>query len=357
MIKKLKQKVILLLLDKLFKNFRMRKVNFLLLLLLLFSIGQVIIAQDFHFSQSYASPLSINPASTGNFKGDHRVICNYKDQWSSIAKSYKTVFASADFVVFRKKKSGNFIGAGLSFYNDKAGKSKMGTTQINLSIAYNIKLDKNSFFAAGFQFGYAQKGVDLNNLKWDNQYNGTAYDPNLTSGETYFGEQINYMDFGAGLLWNFIPDEKRKVTIGASLSHVNKPNQLFSKIYSDPLNPKIALHGSAQFKLGEKNVSLIPLVLFTNQGKLNEINAGGMLKYGKGLGSKYTGTNKPSSVSFGSLYRIKDAIIILINVDYKSMFTFGFSYDINVSNLATASQGRGGIELCIAYSGFFNSEK
>lgn len=334
----------------------MRKINFLFLLLL-FSIVQVTFAQDFHFSQSYSSPLSINPASTGSFKGDYRIVCNYKDQWSSIAKSYKTVFASADFVTFRKKKSGSFLGTGLSFYNDRAGKSKMGTTQINLPLAYNVKLNKYNFFAAGLQFGYAQKGVSVNNLKWDNQFNGTTYDPNLTTGETNFDDQISYVDFAAGLLWNFVPDEKNLVTIGASLSHVNKPNHSFSKNYSDPLNPKIVLHGSAQIKIGEKNVSFIPLALFTNQGKLKEINAGGMIKYGKGLGSKYTGTNKPSSVSFGSLYRIKDAIIILVNIDYKSMFTFGFSYDINVSNLAIASKGRGGIELCISYSGFFSGVK
>lgn len=334
----------------------MRNFN-LLFFLLLFAIVKTTIAQDFHFSQAYASPLSLNPASTGNFKGDDRIICNYKDQWGSISKSYKTVFASADFVTFRKKKSGNYLGAGLSFYNDRAGKSKMGTTQINLSLAYNVKLNKYNFFAAGLQFGYAQKGMNATNLKWDNQFNGTSYDPNLTTGETNFSEQVTYADFAAGLLWNFLPNNKNKITIGASLYHLNKPNQSFSKIDKDPLNPKIVIHGDAQIKIGEKSTSFIPIVLFTNQGKLNEINAGGMLKYGLGLNSKYTGVNKPSSISFGGLYRIKDAVVILVNVDYRSMFTFGLSYDINVSGLTTVSKGRGGMELCIVYSGFFNGEK
>lgn len=334
----------------------MRKTKHLFFLFLL-TIVKITIAQDVHFSQSYESPLSLNPACTGNFKGDYRIICNYKDQWSSISKLYKTVFASADFVTFKKKRSGNFLGTGLSFYNDRAGKSKLGITQINLSLAYNLKLNKYNFFAAGLQFGYAQKGINTSNLKWDNQFNGTTYDPNLTSGETDFSEQVSYVDFAAGLLWNFIPNDKNIITIGASVQHVNKPNQGFSKTDKDPLNPKIIVHGDSQIKIGKKNASFIPIVLFTNQGKLNEVNAGGMIKYGLGLDSRYTGANKSSSISFGALYRMKDAIIILANMEYKKMFTFGISYDVNVSGLTLASKGRGGMEICIVYSGFFNGEK
>ena len=313
--------------------------------------------QDIHFSQAYSSPLTLNPASAGNFNGNYRVICNYKNQWSAISNLYKTVFASADFVLAKKKKGGSYFGAGLSFYNDRSGKSKMGTNQVNIAIADNIKLDRYNYFAAGLQFGYAQKGENVSNLKWDNQFNGTSYDPNLATGETDFGQQVNYLDISAGLLWNFIPNDKDKATIGVSMFHINKPNQAFSKTDKDPLSSKIVVHGDAEIKMGEKNASIIPLVLFTSQGKQNEINAGGLIKYGFGQDSKYTSTNKSSTVSFGGLYRFKDAIIILVNMNYKNMLTFGFSYDINVSSLAIASKGRGGMELCIVYSGFFNKSK
>jgi type IX secretion system PorP/SprF family membrane protein len=314
-------------------------------------------AQDIHFSQSYISPLFLNPACTGNFKGDYRAVCNYKDQWSSVSNLYKTVFAATDFVVVKKKKNSNYLGMGLSFYNDRAGKSRTGTSQVNMSIAYNLKFNKYNFFSAGLQFGYAQRGTNLSDLKWDNQYSATGYNGSLATGETNLNNQVNYTDFATGLLWNFIPDEKNKITVGVSMFHVNKPNQSFSKADNDQLNPKIVLHGNAQFKVNEKNISIIPLFLYTNQGKLREFNIGGLMKYGLGLDSKYTGTNKSSSISFGSLYRMNDAFAVLLNMDYKNVLTFGISYDINVSGLRTVSKTRGGFELSIVYSGFFKSEK
>jgi hypothetical protein len=38
-------------------------------------------AQDPHFSQFFASPLTLNPALTGKFDGVLRVAGNYRDQW------------------------------------------------------------------------------------------------------------------------------------------------------------------------------------------------------------------------------------------------------------------------------------
>jgi type IX secretion system PorP/SprF family membrane protein len=313
--------------------------------------------QDIHFSQAYASPLTLNPATTGNFKGQYRLICNYKDQWRNVSKTYKTVFASADFVLFKKKKKGSYLGAGILFYNDKAGKSKMGTTLAGISLAYNVKLNKVNFLSAGLQSAFAQKGVKISGLKWDSQFDGSSYDPSLASGELISNEQITSVDFAAGILWNYIPDEKNRVTAGVSVFHVNKPNQSFPKTNKDPIYQKIVLHADAQLKIGDKNLFFIPIAMYSLQGKLQEINAGGMIKYGLGLDSKYTGANKTSAVSFGAFYRFRDALVILVNMDYKSAFTFGISYDINLSSLSIASKGRGGLELCLVYSGFFSEKK
>ncbi len=308
-------------------------------------------SQDIHFSQSFASPLSLNPAASGNFDGIYRFNCNYKDQWRSVSKPYKTIYATADYVAFKKKKTGSYLGVGLSFYNDKAGTSNFATNAGSLSLAYNVKMNKYNFLAAGLGFGFAQKSINVNGLKWDSQFNGTSYDANLTTGESVFNQRVNYLDFSAGLLWNIIPNDKNKITIGASIFHLNKPNQAFLKLNRDPLNQKIAIHANAQFKIGQRNSSFVPIILYTNQGKLNEVTAGGMIKYDLGLTSKYTGINKPSFLSLGLLYRVNDAIIAVLNLEYKQVYNFGFSYDINASGLTNVSKGRGGIELHIGYIG------
>jgi type IX secretion system PorP/SprF family membrane protein len=314
----------------------------------------VLLAQDIHFSQAISSPLSLNPSTAGNFDGNYRFNCNYKDQWRSVSKPYKTIFASADIVAFKKKKAGSYLGLGLSFYNDKAGTSNFATNQTSAMLAYNVKLNKYNFLAAGLGFGFSQKNINTNGLKWDNQFNGISYDANLNTGETGFNQKVNYMDFSAGLLWNLMSDSKDKLTIGASASHLNKPNQSFSISYRDPLDIKYVFHADAQLKIGQRNSSIAPMLIYTNQGKLNEILFGSMLKYDLGLESRYTGANKTSYVSFGAMYRLKDAAILLFNVDYKQVFNFGFSYDFNISGLSAVSKTRGGMELYIGYKGFFS---
>ena len=53
--------------------------NYLLTFALLFFIS--LNAQDIHFSQFYASPLTLNPAMTGFVNGDCRAGVIYRNQW------------------------------------------------------------------------------------------------------------------------------------------------------------------------------------------------------------------------------------------------------------------------------------
>jgi len=39
----------------------------------------VVIAQDPHFSQFFASPLTLNPAFTGKFSGNYRIAGNHRN--------------------------------------------------------------------------------------------------------------------------------------------------------------------------------------------------------------------------------------------------------------------------------------
>jgi hypothetical protein len=64
--------------------------------------------------------------------------------------------------------------------------------------------------------------------------------------------------------------------------------------------------------------------------------------------SKYTGYVKGSAVSLGVFYRNKDAVISSFLFEF-SHYAIGISYDSNISNLKTASQGRGGIEISLRF--------
>lgn len=184
-------------------------------------------SQDVHFSQAFNSPLLLNPAEAGNTEGKFRFNSNYKDQWRSISKPYKTIYTSLDYVAFKKKNPGSYLGIGLSFYNDKAGTSNLMTTEANLMFSYNVKMNKNNFLVAGIGVGAAQKSINLNGLKWDNQFNGKEYNSSALTGEVIYSQKASYMDFSTGLLWNTIIDKKNRFSIGASIFHLNKPNSAF----------------------------------------------------------------------------------------------------------------------------------
>src|SRR5437868_9753664 len=75
--------------------------------------------QDPHFSQFFASPLTLNPAFTGKFNGSFRVTGNYRNQWPEINKAFTTTTASVDFHILDNKIdfTDNF-GVGLMAYSD-----------------------------------------------------------------------------------------------------------------------------------------------------------------------------------------------------------------------------------------------
>ena len=54
-------------------------------------------SQDIHFSNWQMSPLNLNPAQTGLFEGDGRLIFNYRTQWRSVQVPYNTFSFGGDF--------------------------------------------------------------------------------------------------------------------------------------------------------------------------------------------------------------------------------------------------------------------
>ena len=61
-------------------------------------------------------------------------------------------------------------------------------------------------------------------------------------------------------------------------------------------------------------------------------------------------------IHFGTFLRWDDAIIPVVKLDY-NRFSLGFSYDMNISQLRTASQARGGFEFSLTYRDFLNNSR
>jgi len=117
-------------------------------------------AQDPHFSQFFASPLTLNPALTGKFDGTLRVAGNYRNQWPTINRAYTTATASLDMGILKDRiPDYDQFGIGVMGFTDRAGDGVLTNNFIGLSLAYHKALDENGYhqLGAGFQGVYSNK--------------------------------------------------------------------------------------------------------------------------------------------------------------------------------------------------------
>ncbi len=327
----------------------------LLAALLIIQPGGLLLAQDTHFSQFDMSPLTQNPAQAG---ASHELAAfvNYREQWQSVASPFKTTAASFDMRLNRKKIKKGFWAAGINFYTDKSGDLPLSTTQVNLTAAYHLHLNAQNTLGAGFQGGFAQQSLGLENIRTGSQYNGSAYDAGLPANETLTNTAHSFADCGAGLLWTYTnstgasqvnDNQGLRINLGAAVFHPNRPEDSF---YADgaQLDIKYVLHGDALICLPAGNLALVPGFQYMVQGPAQELYAGMMLRYKLKQDSKYTGYQKGAALSLGAYYRAGDAIAATMLMEY-SNYAIGLSYDVNTSELRSASADRGGFEITLRF--------
>ncbi len=316
---------------------------FILLLSLLFQLPAR--AQDPHFTQFFASPLTLNPAFTGLFSGEARIAANYRSQWASIAIPYVTGTVSADFGILKNTLPYNDrwgIG-GLALYDQMAG-GGLKTTYLGFSTAYHkgLNMDGSQSLAVGFQAAFAQKRLDFSKLLFEDQLTNAGFDPSVPSGELFNKSTVSYPDINVGVLYNASIGTFGNAYFGASYYHANTPDQSFLEGQNEQLPSRWTLHGGGGFAPTPKTRIYLS-GLYMQQAGAREIAAGGAVGF--------VINNDPMDASLfyiGSWFRWEDAINPYVGVDLKNLH-IGLSYDINMSSLRPASNYRGGAELSVIY--------
>jgi len=327
--------------------------------LLLFFIANITVfqsrAQDVHFTMFQAAPTLLNPGAAGMFTGTFRASTNFKTQWRSISSPYNTFSFTADGSFFKSKKGNALMGGGVSVYRDVAGTSNFGTTKVDLCLSSILYFDANNTASIGISGGLAQRSIGQDNLQWDAQFNGLAFDPTLPSLENYSFEQSRYIDFSAGGMWsygtaasNIASFDKFQMQLGAAYHHVTRPEQNAMFGSNDRLYSKIAVHGNMNFAQRHSRLAVRPRFTAFFQGPAREINIGTMFRYLVVDGSKYTGHVKGFAFSLGGYYRVGDAFSPSTEIEYGG-FTFGYAYDFNLSGLTAATSGLGGHEIYLKF--------
>lgn len=322
-------------------------------------------AQDIHFSQFYAAPLTLNPATTGNFDGLFRITGIYRNQWLGVANVrpfFSTPSVGVDFSLLGDKFEGTKIqgsslGVGLHFTNDQQNEKTFNTNQIMASVAWQQALAKNKVtIGIGLQ-----GGVYLKNLNTGNFQFGSGFLPDLSydksiEGEGYSTNNLTRFNLNAGLNVNLRLIKNMSYSMGFSAMNLTQPSEQYLNNSKNAKLPiRFQVHGGFQFDV--KRVVLLPGYLFQTQAKAHEGT------FGLTAGIHFI--NKPedkatlflglwSRLNTGVSSTLTSAIIPKAGIEFKKV-RVGFAYDIGLgpikSDVASAGVGRApnAFELSLSY--------
>jgi len=339
----------------------MRKYTLFLLLFVI--IGADLKAQDKHFTQFYAAPLTLNPALSGAFNGRYRFSAIYRDQWRNVLENPFTTFAGALDLRFPiqnfNSRSTDAAGVGLLFYNDKVPEFDFSTTQIAVSGAFHksLNVQNNQYLSLGAQLGLTQRNVNYTDLVFSDQFNG-ADGYGGSTVENLPRNNFSYADLAVGLNYTYAPDKGTGIYLGAALHHILQPQVSFyfdeeepEESISNKLHRKITGHLGLQIPLGDQ-VQLLPRAVVNIQGPHLEINAGSNVRFRLGeFGSTALhlgGWARPVQNEQEDLNLA--AVIVMTGIEYNNVL-LGFSYDASFSDLQANQFGRSAFEVSIAYLG------
>jgi type IX secretion system PorP/SprF family membrane protein len=307
-------------------------------------------AQDPHFSQFFASPLTLNPAFTGKFNGNWRLTANTKKQWGGIDNAYQTTSASFDLPLLKKSIPENdVLGVGISGLTDASAAGALKLNYGSISLSYHKALDEDGYntIGAGFQGTYASLGLDITKLTFEDELRQTGFQQG-TSGEylginPLTGKNINYLDMNAGVLYSGSSNGENNYYLGFSLYHINRPNVSF-KNKDWFLTSRTTIHGGGSFPISDildLNVSFIQQF----QNKATETVLGGALAI-----LANGDPENPTNLYLGSWMRLGDAIIPYLGLEVGGL-RVGASYDATNSALKTVSQlNKNSFEFSIIYT-------
>jgi type IX secretion system PorP/SprF family membrane protein len=332
----------------------MRLLFWNLFLLLITSFGAS--AQDIHFSQFYEAPLLRNPSLAGLFSGDMRIQSIYRTQWQSVTVPYQTGSLSGEFKL-PIGKSYDYITVGGEILYDKAGTIALTATHVLPVINYHKSLsdERNMYISLGFMGGIVQRSLDPSKITTNSQFDGNQYNSSLSNGETFNSSSYSYFDGNAGMSFNTQLGDREddNMFVGIAYQHFNKPSNI--SFYSNPtdeLTPKWVY--SAGVRMTTTADSYITFQGdYSTQGPYTELIAGGLLT--KKLDDE---EDAKQLISGGVFLRWDDAVIPVAKLEAKPL-SVSVSYDINISQLTSASSGRGGFEMALSYQTYFetNSSK
>ena len=288
-------------------------------------------AQDIHFSMLDLDPLLFNPAYSGFFDGAGRFGLVYRNQWASVSTPFQTLTATAELNLTRSTRNRNGLGAGLWLSTDRAGSLDYGASTASAIVSYFQALgDGDHLISVGLEGGVGQVGFNPDAIALPE------------TDETFSRTQAFYPTLGAGVAWFGEWTPRLYTKAGFSLRNINEPEVSHLATGDSRLARRWNVYVRSEWRFSSQ-WSLMPVAGFQHQGAYSELVYGADVRW-------YVDEHPRSYLAFsaGVVGRHADAASINLAVLWRE-WTFAFSYDANLSQLAEASHTLGAFELGVIY--------
>jgi type IX secretion system PorP/SprF family membrane protein len=300
--------------------------------------------QDVQYSQYYANPLYLNPASTGS-TGLYRFGVNFRNQWPGLEQTFVAYTGYFDFYEPRIKSSFGVIVQG-----SNESSTQTSINELGLIYAYRLEFSDSQFLQFGVQGSFVTRDA-----LFDRVILGTQLDIDRGTiignpGDGFEGiSKLSSADAHAGLMYF-----GKKVWLGGSVFHLLRPRISYLVDANEKLPMRFGLHGGYRFSLApgeineyfnntdqERSVALG--FNYKQQGQFSQLDLGAEFFFEplvlglwyRGLPTKYELPNNESLVS-------------LIGVSFEAGIEIGYSFDYPISKLNIGNTG-GAHELTLRY--------
>ena len=324
----------------------------------LFSL-KTLLAQDIHYSQYYASPLTLNPALTGKFNGYYRATAIYRDQWRNVNGGeavFMTPSASVDFSLLKDKLSTDALGVGAHVVFDKDGIFERYQAGVNLAYHKGLDAGNKYHLAFGLQGVYNSSSLDVNSIFADQiGLDGTIADMSMEQTNGLASSTNSFFDVNAGLLFDAKINSNITMYVGGSFLHITRPLNDFISTGSDEDNAlprRYVGHGGLDMQFNRFYV--LPGFLF----QINDIG-NQEVNFGSTFGYDFAKDPSKDLIGFlGAWYRMGDAAIIKGGLEYNRI-RLSAAYDLTLSQLRDDTNVALGkiptaFEISMSYFGFNN---
>ena len=167
----------------------------------------------------------------------------------------------------------------------------------------------------------------------------------MPNGESGYVSKANYADIGAGINYAIFPNEFVYIKIGASVAHLNQPNETFFTGQSNTLGMRPTGYIDMLARMGVR-VVINPSIYYTRQKSASELMFGSSMSIL--LGTETT----DGSLVFGGYYRMNEAVVGTFGYDWNGLRIMA-SYDFTTSQLGQFNNHNGALELGLRWQGSY----